>query len=334
MSSTIKDVAKMAGVSISTVSKFINGGNVLEENRLQIENAIETLNYQVNTVARGMKTRKTMSVGVLIPSLADYYGVSILSCIDQELYNSGYSTIICDYSQTDPTGASDKINFLINKQIDGIIMQPINVHQEDIDRAAKADVPIVFVDIEDPSVACDSVTIDNVDIAYRITQHFIDNGHKRIGFIGGQEGVNTTDDRVRGYKDALEKAGIKPSAELIHLENVSEESGYLAMMRFMNLKNPPTAVFASGNDLTCGAVMFANEKHIKIPEDLSFVGFENQTIAHVYNPTLTIGIQPIRKIGQTAARMLLERMHGEYEGAPRNIRLKAVIDFGASVKKI
>ncbi|MBO4495361.1 MAG: LacI family DNA-binding transcriptional regulator [Clostridiales bacterium] len=334
MSSTIKDVAKMAGVSISTVSKFINGGNVLEENRLQIENAIETLNYQVNTVARGMKTRKTMSVGVLIPSLADYYGVSILSCIDQELYNSGYSTIICDYSQTDPTGASDKINFLINKQIDGIIMQPINVHQEDIDRAAKADVPIVFVDIEDPSVACDSVTIDNVDIAYRITQHFIDNGHKRIGFIGGQEGVNTTDDRVRGYKDALEKAGIKPSAELIHLENVSEESGYLAMMRFMNLKNPPTAVFASGNDLTCGAVMFANEKHIKIPEDLSFVGFENQTIAHVYNPTLTIGIQPIRKIGQTAARMLLERMSGEYEGGPRNIRLKAVIDFGASVKKI
>ena len=122
MSSTIKDVARMAGVSISTVSKFINGGNVLEENRLQIENAIETLNYQVNTVARGMKTRKTMSVGVLIPSLADYYGVSILSCIDQELYNSGYSTIICDYSQTDPTGASDKINFLINKQVDGIIM--------------------------------------------------------------------------------------------------------------------------------------------------------------------------------------------------------------------
>ncbi len=334
MSSTIKDVARMAGVSISTVSKFINGGNVLEENRLQIENAIETLNYQVNTVARGMKTRKTMSVGVLIPSLADYYGVSILSCIDQELYNSGYSTIICDYSQTDPTGASDKINFLINKQVDGIIMQPINVRQEDVDRAAKAEVPIVFVDIEDPSIACDSVTIDNVDIAYRITQHFIDNGHRRIGFIGGQEGVNTTDDRVKGYKDALAAAGIAPSPKLIHLENVSEESGYLAMMRFMNLPEPPTAVFASGNDLTCGVVMYANEKHLKIPEDLSFVGFENQTIAHVYNPTLTIGIQPLRKIGQTAARMLLERMRGEYEGAPRNIRLKAVIDFGASVKKL
>ena len=292
MSSTIKDVARMAGVSISTVSKFINGGNVLEENRLQIENAIETLNYQVNTVARGMKTRKTMSVGVLIPSLADYYGVSILSCIDQELYNSGYSTIICDYSQTDPTGASDKINFLINKQVDGIIMQPINVRQEDVDRAAKAEVPIVFVDIEDPSIACDSVTIDNVDIAYRITQHFIDNGHRRIGFIGGQEGVNTTDDRVKGYKDALAAAGIAPSPKLIHLENVSEESGYLAMMRFMNLPEPPTAVFASGNDLTCGVVMYANEKHLKIPEDLSFVGFENQTIAHVYNPTLTIGISP------------------------------------------
>jgi LacI family transcriptional regulator len=334
MSSTIKDVAKMAGVSISTVSKYINGGNVLDENRERIEEAIQTLSYQVNTVARGMKTRKTMSVGVLIPSLADYYGVSILSYIDQELYASGYSTIICDYSQTDPTGASDKINFLINKQIDGIIMQPINVHQEDIDRAAKADVPIVFVDIEDPAIECDSVTIDNVDIAQRITQHFIDNGHKRIGFIGGAKGFNTTDDRVQGYKDALTKAGITPSDELIYLENVSEESGYMGMMRLLNLKNPPTAVFASGNDLTCGAVMYLNEKHLRIPEDISFVGFENQTIAHVYNPTLTIGIQPIRKIGQTAVRMLLERMKNEYEGAPRNVRLKAVIDFGSSVKKI
>ena len=334
MSSTIKDVAKLAGVSISTVSKYINGGNVLEENRQQIESAIESLNYQVNTVARGMKTRRTMSVGVLIPSLADYYGISILSYIDQELYAHGYSTIICDYSQTDPTGASDKINFLINKQIDGIIMQPINVKQEDVDRAAKANVPIVFVDIEDPFIECDSVTIDNVDIAYRITKHLIDNGHTKIGFIGGAEGFNTTDDRVKGYRDALTEARIPVSKQYIFLENVSEESGYMAMMRFMSLPEPPTAVFASGNDLTCGAVMYLNEKHLKVPEDVSFVGFENQTIAHVYNPTLTIGIQPIRKIGQTAARMLLERMREEYDGSPRNIRLKAVIDFGASVKKI
>ncbi|MBQ0011611.1 MAG: LacI family DNA-binding transcriptional regulator [Clostridiales bacterium] len=334
MASTIKDVAKMAGVSISTVSKFINGGNVLEENRQQIEYAIETLNYQVNTFARGMKTRKTMSVGVLIPSLADYYGVSILSYIDQELYAAGYSTIICDYSPTNPTGASDKINFLINKQIDGIIMQPINVSQEDIDRAAKANVPIVFVDIEKPDVACDSVTIDNEDIAYRITKHLIDNGHARIGFIGGQEGFNTTDDRVKGYKAALRDRKLPVDESLIHLESVSEESGYLAMTRFMKRPNPPTAVFASGNDLTAGSVMYMNEKHVRIPEDISFVGFENQVIAHVYNPTLTIGIQPIRKVGQTAVKMLLERMRGEYDGEPRRIRLKAVIDFGASVKKI
>ena len=334
MSSTIKDVAKMAGVSISTVSKFINGGNVLEENRTQIEQAIETLNYQVNTVARGMKTRKTMSIGVLIPSLADYYGVSILSYIDQELYANGYSMIICDYNQSDPAGASDKINFLINKQIDGIIMQPMNVRQEDIDRAAKADVPIVFVDMEYPTVSCDSVTIDNVDIAYRITRHLIENGHKRIGFIGGTEGYNTTDDRVAGYRKALEESHLPVDPDLLYLENVSEESGFMAMMHFMQKKDRPTAVFASGNDLTCGAVMYINEKHIQIPEDLSFVGFENQTIAHVYNPTLTIGIQPIRKIGQTAVRLLLERMKEEYTGEARSVRLKAVIDFGASVKKI
>ena len=234
--------------------------------------------------------------------------ISILSYIDQELYAAGYSTIICDYNQGDPAGASDKINFLINKQIDGIIMQPMNVRQEDIDRAAKADVPIIFVDMEYPTVSCDSVTIDNVDIAYRITKHLIDNGHKKIGFIGGTQGFNTTDDRVAGYKKAHEEAKLPIDPDLLFLENVSEESGYMAMMRFMQKKDRPTAVFASGNDLTCGAVMYINEKHLSIPDDISFVGFENQTIAHVYNPTLTIGIQPIRKIGQTAVRMLLERM--------------------------
>ena len=183
-------------------------------------------------------------------------------------------------------------------------------------------------------IPVDSITTANTSATYMLTKHLIENGHTRIGFIGGATGFNTTDDRVLGYKKAHEEAKIPVDKELLYLENVSEESGYMGMLKFMQKKDRPTAVFASGNDLTCGAVMYLNEKNMKVPEDVSFVGFENQTIAHVYNPTLTIGIQPIRKIGQTAVRMLLERMKEEYTGEPRNIRLKAVIDFGASVKKI
>ncbi len=331
MSSTIKDVAKRAGVSIATVSKFINGGNVLDDNRFSIEEAIKTLNYQVNTVARGMKTRRSMTVGVLIPSLADYYGVSILSSIDSELFKHGYSTIICDYSVLDPNSARTKLEFLMNKQVDGIIMQPINVKLSDLERADRQKTPIVFVDVQVGDHTHDSVLINNADITRQITQHFIEMGHRRIGLISGAAGVLTTDDRVAGYRKALEKSHIDFSDKYVHLISISESSGYEGMKHFMHLPEPPTAVFTTGYDLTVGALMYMNEHGIRIPEDISFVGFENQTIARIYHPKLTIGVQPIRKIGLTAANMLIERMSGIYNGDGRVIQLKASIDYGASV---
>ncbi len=331
MSSTIKDVARRAGVSIATVSKFINGGNVLDENRSAIEEAIYELNYQVNTVARGMKTRRSMTVGVLIPSLADYYGVSILAKIDSELFKHGYSTIICDYSEHDPESAKAKLEFLMNKQVDGIIMQPINVKISDFERAEQQKTPVVFVDVQVGDRQHDCVLINNIDITSQITQHLTSFGHKRIGLISGAAGVLTTDDRVAGYRKALDKAGIPFSPELLHLVNISEESGYQGMKQFMKLASPPTAVFTTGHDLTVGALMYMNEKGFRIPEDMSFVGFENQTIARIYHPKLTIGVQPIKKIGHTAAAMLIERMSGDYIGEGRLVQLKASIDYGASV---
>ncbi len=334
MPSTIKDVAKKAGVSIATVSKFINGGNVLEENRMAIEDAVRDLNYQVNTVARGMKTRRSMTVGVLIPSLADYFGVSILATIDSELFKHGYSTIICDYSEHDPKSAQAKLEFLMNKQVDGIIMQPINVKPEDLARAEEQNTPIVFVDVQVGDHIHDSVIINNKDITSQITQHFINFGHKRIGLISGAAGVLTTDERVAGYRKAIEKVGIPFEPDLLYLINISEDSGYDGMRHFMRLLEPPTAVFTTGHDLTIGALMYMNEKGIRIPEDISFVGFENQTIARIYHPKLTIGVQPIRKIGHTAASMLIERMSGDYEGDARIVELKASIDYGASVQDL
>ncbi len=334
MPSTIKDVAKRAGVSIATVSKMINGGNVLEDNRIAIEQAIEELNYRVNAVARGMKTRRSMTVGVLIPSLADYYGVSVLSSIDRELYQHGYSTIICDYSETDPDGARMKLDFLMNKQVDGIIMQPINVRKKDLLRVESENTPIVFIDVGVEDSGYDSVTIDNEGISFEVTEHLIQNGHKRIGLIVGVPGVRTTDDRVAGYNRALNEAGITPDPKLCSMIDIAEESGYVGMRSLLSMKNPPTAVFTAGHDLTLGALRYLNESGKRIPEDISFVGFETQTIARIYHPKLTIGLQPIIEIGRTAAEFLFERMSGDYTKTGRDIRLKASVELGASVLKI
>lgn len=333
MSATIKDVAKRAGVSIATVSKMINGGNVLDDNRLAIQQAIDELAYRVNTVARGMKTRRSMTVGVLIPSLADFFGVSILATIDKALFARGYSTIICDYSETDPDGARLKLDFLINKQVDGIIMQPINVKQIDLAGIKEEGTPIVFIDVGVEGSGHDSVTIDNFDISERIAGHLLENGHTRIGLIVGARGVLTTDDRVAGFSHVLRTAGINQQDELVYMVDISEKSGYLGMKYLNELSEPPTAVFTAGHDLTIGALSYLNEEGLRIPEDISFVGFETQTIARIYHPKLTIGVQPIENIGKAAVEMLYDRMTGEYSGEGRQVNLKATIDFGASVTK-
>lgn len=333
MSATIKDVARRAGVSIATVSKMINGGNVLEDNRIAIQQAIDELQYRVNTVARGMKTRRSMTVGVLIPSLADFFGVSILATIDKELFSRGYSTIICDYSQFDPVGARTKLDFLLNKQVDGIIMQPINVSKEDLAVIEEEEIPIVFIDVGVEGSGHDSVIIDNFDISARIAKHLLENGHTRIGLLVGAHGVLTTDDRVEGFNRVLRAAGIRLPDELVYMVDISEESGYLGMKYLNELHEPPTAVFAAGHDLTIGALTYLNEVGLRIPDDLSFVGFETTIIARIYHPKLTVGVQPIEKIGKAAVEMLYDRITGEYSGKGRQVNLKATIDFGASVTR-
>ena len=336
MSVTIKDVAKRAGVSISTVSKCINGGNVLEPKRSEIFKAIDEFNYKVNPLARGMKTKKTRTIGVLIPNLKDYYGVSILTSVSQFMYEKNYSTIVCDYHffEDHSNNAKEKIDFLLDFQVDGIIMQPIGVKSSDFTRIRKEKVPLVFVDLEDEENYCDSVVIDNESITYEVIKHIMDNGHKNIALITGGSGVATTDDRVAGYIRALQEGGIPFRPEYVFKESVNEESGYAGMKSFMALEQPPTAVFAAGHDLMSGSLLYVADNNLKIPNDISFVGFENLEVAKIYNPKLTIGIQPMEKIARVASDMLFERMSGTYMGVARKRKVDTMIEYGASVKKI
>lgn len=336
MSVTIKDVAKRAGVSISTVSKCINGGNVLEPKRSEIFKAIDELNYKVNPLARGMKTKKTRTIGVLIPNLKDYYGVSILTSVSQFMYEKNYSTIVCDYHffEDHSNNAKEKIDFLLDYQVDGIIMQPIGVKSSDFTRIRKEKVPLVFVDLEDEENYCDSVVIDNESITYEVIKHIMDNGHKNIALITGGSGVATTDDRVAGYIRALQEGGIPFRPEYVFKESINEESGYAGMKSFMALEQPPTAVFAAGHDLMSGSLLYVADNNMNIPNDISFVGFENLEVAKIYNPKLTIGIQPMEKIARVASDMLFERMSGTYMGVARKRKVDTMIEYGASVKKI
>lgn len=261
--------------------------------------------------------------------------MSVVTYVSQYLYSKNYSTIVCDYHiYDDGTDAAEKIDFLLDYQVDGIIMQPIGVMPEAFSRVRKEKVPLVFVDIQDNENYCDSVVIDNESITYEVISCLIENGHRRVGLITGGSGIVTTDDRVAGYIRAMHEGGLPFRPEYVFKRDVTEESGYEGMQTFMKLDEAPTAVFAAGYDLTLGSLLYIAEHNISVPDNISFVGFENRALARIYNPKLTVGIQPMDKIAKTATEMLCERMSGTYLGVARRKKVETLIEFGSSVKKI
>lgn len=330
---TIKDVAKYAGVSIATVSKYLNGGNVREENRKRLEEAIRALDFKVNDMARALKTNRTMTVGVLIPSLENIFFTSIVSNIENILIQNRYSTIICDYRE-DPKLEREKLGFLVGKMVDGIIMVPHGGNIEAIQEVIEKGIPIVFIDRLIKSVQCDVVLADNLNASYDAVEQLIIRGHRRIGIICGPDSVYTTKERLKGYIRVHEDYAVDIDENLILHGNYDVESGYRLLLHFIEMENPPSAVFVTNYEMTLGAIMAINERDIKIPDQLSIIGFDNIQLAKIVKPSLSIVVQPIEQIGETAARLLLKRLNGDNEDKPSVHRLKTEILIKDSVKSI
>ena len=318
---TIEDVAKYAGVSIATVSKYLNGGNVREENRKRLEEAIRVLDFKVNDMARALKTNRTMTVGVLIPSLENIFFTSIVSNIENILIQNRYSTIICDYRE-DPKLEREKLGFLVGKMVDGIIMVPHGGNIEAIQEVIEKGIPIVFIDRLIKSVQCDVVLADNLNASYDAVEQLIIRGHRRIGIICGPDSVYTTKERLKGYIRVHEDYAVDIDENLILHGNYDVESGYRLLLHFIEMENPPSAVFVTNYEMTLGAIMAINERDIRFQNQLSIIGFDNIQLAKIVKPSLSIVVQPIEQIGETAARLLLKRLNGDNEDKPLFIDLK------------
>jgi len=330
---TIKDVAKYAGLSIATVSKYLNGGKVREENKKRLEEAIRVLDFKVNDMARALKTNRTMTVGVLIPSLENIFFTSIISNVENILIQNRYSTIVCDYRE-DLRLEKEKLNFLVNKMVDGIIMVPHGGNIEAIQEVIEKGIPVVFIDRFMKDVQCDVVLADNLNASYDAVEQLIIRGHRRIGIICGPDNIYTTQERLKGYIRVHEDYAIDIDDNLILFGNYDIESGYRLLIRFAEMENPPTAVFVTNYEMTLGAIMAINERDIRIPDQLSIIGFDNIQLAKVVKPSLSIVVQPMEQIGETAAQLLLKRLRGDNEGKPSIHRLKTEILIKDSVKNV
>lgn len=327
---TIKDVAKYSGLSIATISKYINGGNVLEENRQIIQEAIDKLGYKRNEMARGLKTNKTMSIGILIPSLENIFFTTIISIIEDTLLEKGYGMIVCDYKEN-PDLEQKKLEFLINKNVDGVIMVSYSGNHEYIKELIDKKIPVILLDRMVRNLECDVVLADNLNASYQAVEELISRKHKRVGIICGPQNTYTADERKKGYIRVHQDYHLEVDEALIYNGDYSVESGYKALKDLLNTEEPPTAIFVTNYEMTIGTIMAINDLGVQMPNDLSLIGFDNIQLAKIVKPSLSIVEQPIKDIGKIAAETILKRLHNDYDDFPVVYRLKTKVYIKDSV---
>ena len=333
MAATMKDIARRTGLGLATISSYFNGGNVREKNRIKIEEAIEELHYEVNEVARGLKTNATRTIGVVIPELNNTFCAEIITGTEDILRSHGYATIVCD-CRTDKKLEREAVEFLIRRRVDGIINMPVDEEGNHLKRFQKMGKPIVLIDRKIQGIDCDSVLVDNKKAAEDAVRYFIGRGHRNIGIIGGPEEVFTAQERMAGYYKALESAGIPVRESLIWHGDYTIQGGVRGLEELVQNNPEMTAVFVTNYEMTMGAMIGVNELGIRIPEQLSMIGFDNLQFARACNPKLTIVAQPTDGIAREVAKVMLNHLEnaGETPGELFSEKLETEIIAGKSVR--
>lgn len=329
---TIKDVAAEAGVSVGTVSRYLNGADIKERNKIRIEEAISKLGFKINPIARCLKMNKTDTIGVIIPNLADIYATTIVRNLEKTLYAYGYHIIACD-SWGDKALEIEKVRLLMDRMVDGLILYPCNDNASYLKEVNLRKIPVVVVDTAVQGYACDQVLTDNSNATYAAAEWLIKNNHKRIGFISSREISYTARERIKGYYRAHADCSLEVDRELVKDNGYMEMDGYSAMKQFLSMKHPPTAVIASNYYTTLGAMKAIYDEKIPVPEKVSVIGFDNLGLSEVLQPPLSIVTQPMEEIGRKAAEIVIKRIRGEEEDFPLVLQLQTEMVLRSSTCK-
>ena len=332
MPATIRDVKEKTGLSLATISKYLHGGNVLPENRVLIEKAIKELNYEVNEIARGLVTHQTKTIGIIVYDISSFFSSNVLHYLGQELKKNGYAMMICDSCNSEEQEA-ENVKFLLNRKVDGLIVLPVSLSGQFLEPAKKADIPVVLLDRSFEDEEFDCVCLDNRVATFRAMNILIQNNHRDIAFIGSDVAA-TGIERFKGYRDALQQAGIEEKKEYQMLGTFSVEYGYEMMNKILKMEVRPTAVFLSNYETALGAVMALNESDYNCPDDISLFGFDNLLISGIVKPSLWLVEQPMQLLCSNAVEMLLKRVSKESDAEPVKHSFGAKIRSGASVRKI
>ena len=332
MPATIVDIKEKTGLSLATISKYLNGGNVLPENKVKIEAAIKELNYEVNELARGLVTNKTNTVGILVFSIESPFTGMILHHVGEALRKNGYGMLIVDSCDDEKIEAKN-VRYLISKKVDGIIVLPVASRGDFLAPAKNAGIPIVLLDRSLSDIQYDCVRIDNRKSTYNAMKELIKRNHKKIAVIASEREY-TGRERFNGFMEAMRDAGLDVPPDYQVRGTHSIATGYNGMKKLMALKDRPTGVFMSNYEITLGAMLSMNEAGFKCPDDISLLGFDDQLFFHLLQPQVYMVEQPMKALGERAVELLIGRMNGVVNEDPIEIALGTRLQEGNSIKTL
>lgn len=334
----IRDLAEILGLSITTVSRVLNGKakkyRIREETQKRVLQAARQYNYTPNKLARGLKLARTETLGLIIPDISNPFFADIAQSIEKEARSKGYSLILCD-SGEDPLIEKELIDLLLSHKVDGIIIAPMGTDYKHIIHTYNSGMPLVVVDRCFPETGLPFITSDNFQGGYDAVNYLISMGHRKIACIQGFPKSRPTIERLRGYMDAFRNNSIPIDKSLIVGDDYSTENGYKQTRILFSMEDPPTAIFALSNLIGLGVIKAVDEMGLKIPENLSLISFDEQPYSAFLGTPMTTIAQKKSEMGQLAVDILLKYItNKEYRKKVINITLKTNLIIRNSVKKL
>jgi LacI family transcriptional regulator len=316
---TMRDVARMAGVSVATVSSVINGTAVVSpKSTTRVREAMRALDYRPDQVARSLKVGKTFVIGVVVPDITNVFYPEVVRGVEDAADAEGYSVILCN-SNEDVQRETRHLDMLRSRRVDGVLLACSDAASE-YERLTRWQLPLVYLDRIPEAGGHSTIATDNLEAGHLATRHLIELGHRRIAVIVGNLRLSPHRDRLEGYRQAMADSGLSVREEYIRVGTQRIETGQEASRELLERPEPPTAILSTNNRMLLGVMRAIADLCLNCPARVSVIGFDDYAWTEHHTPKLTVVAQDSFGIGRRAMELLLRRMRG---GESESLRIKA-----------
>ncbi len=312
MAATINDVARVAGVSKGTVSKFLNGGRyVSADNKSKIAAAIAELGFEPNRIAQGLSLKRSHTIGLIVANIGNPFYAELIRGAEDLAATLGFTLLLAS-TDGEPKRESSIVKAMRQRQVDGVIFASVRLADREVTALAREGMNVVLASRHLPDADVDMVLVDSVLGAKMAVGHLLEHGHRRIAYVGGPLSIAQFQDRAKGWREAVKAARLRaPEEYAIHLEALGVDAGASAAAMLLRLPRPPTAIFAATDNLAFGVLKACNHLDCRVPDQLALVGFDNVAFGEIALSPLTTIDGSGHELGQRAMRMLVDRIESQ-----------------------